>query len=91
MTKQATFISEDELREMARTAPIMAPGTVGGVSITTGVFDYLSTDEVVTVMEVLVIFPTEDGDESAIFPLVFDPVMAQIANLTDTPKNGEKN
>ena len=79
----------DDIVEMAKEAPVMAPATVIAASVRTGVNQFLVTDEDVTTVEVLLIAPTDDGDQLAILPLIMTPELAEDLGWKDTTDESE--
>lgn len=76
-----------DITDLLDQAITMAPATLIGAHVRTGINPQLVHDEVVTTAELLCAVPADNGDESiAIFTLIMDPELAEYLGLEDTPQ-----
>lgn len=76
-------VGGDEISDILESAIVMPPVTVVGAHVSTGVNTSLVTEEEVTTVELLVLTPSSEGDQVAIFTLIMEPALAESLGLED--------
>lgn len=83
-------VDSEDIKDLLSKAVVMPPITAVGAHVCTEANPSLVTEDVVTTIELLVLTPSPEGDQMAIFTIIMDPELASSLGLQDTnPKENK--